>query len=123
MRAAESLSTQLRVKLFDDSMIFNNVLEHQKSLNARIALLCNLMSQVYLAFREVGCLPGEMPQILTVESFSLPLFLALHLRGEPFSLENQHDCYWKPGRWEGGIEEDKKWKSELGQYILRELIG
>jgi len=66
MRAAESLSTQLGVKLFDDSMIFKNVLEHQKSLNARNALLCNLMSQVYLAFREVGCLHGEMPQILTM---------------------------------------------------------
>lgn len=66
MRAAESLSTQLGVKLFDDSMIFINVLEHQKNLNARIALLCNLMSQVYLAFSGVGCLHGEMPQILTM---------------------------------------------------------
>lgn len=40
-----------------------------------------------------------------------------------FSLENQHDCYWKLQWWKVWLERIRSEKSEMEQYVQRELIA
>lgn len=70
MRAAESLSTQLGVKLFDDHTIFKNVLEHQKAGILEMHCLATLcVSQVYLAFKGSKLSPKESATDIDIGRF------------------------------------------------------